>query len=226
MNNFDDADQIFADWAGPRNCSSPSFGFGRLLLAGPACCNLCKGPPCVDSWHKGNMKLLTNRILAQDPTFIDRVAEARLPLAALVLTMNLTVALEVDIFTWAAYSKMSVTKNSWELEAGADGQPWKDSTHPGLWTLWQLDWTGGLHHQDWLYASEWGAGANIDDFSALFPAPGSGLPDYFTILAGRYCGWVIWKFIRFSSCQLLGNWKISDPCLYPTEISKQALNWK
>ena len=31
----------------------------------------------------------------QDPTFIDRVAEARLPLAALVLTMNLTVALEV-----------------------------------------------------------------------------------------------------------------------------------
>ena len=45
------------------------------------------------------MKLLTNRILWQDPTFIDRVAEARLPLAALVLTMNLTVALEVDIFT-------------------------------------------------------------------------------------------------------------------------------
>ena len=31
----------------------------------------------------------------QDPTFIERVAEARLPLAALVLTMNLTVALEV-----------------------------------------------------------------------------------------------------------------------------------
>ena len=141
---------IFPDRPGLGNCSSDSFGFCRLLLAGPACCNLCKGPPCVDSWHKGNMKLLTNRILSQDPTFIDRVAEARLPLAALVLTMNLTVALEVDIFTWAAYSKMSVTKNSWELEAGADGQPWKDSTHPGLWTLWQLDWTGGLHHQDWL----------------------------------------------------------------------------
>ena len=35
-------------------------------------------------------------IKTQDPTFIDRVAEARLPLAALVLTMNLTVALEVD----------------------------------------------------------------------------------------------------------------------------------
>ena len=34
-------------------------------------------------------------IKTQDPTFIDRVAEARLPLAALVLTMNLTVALEV-----------------------------------------------------------------------------------------------------------------------------------
>jgi len=33
-------------------------------------------------------------IFAKDPTFIDRVAEARLPLAALVLTMNLTVALE------------------------------------------------------------------------------------------------------------------------------------
>ena len=35
-------------------------------------------------------------LLAQDPTFIERVAEARLPLAALVLTMNLTVALEVQ----------------------------------------------------------------------------------------------------------------------------------
>lgn len=33
-------------------------------------------------------------IFAKDPTFIERVAEARLPLAALVLTMNLTVALE------------------------------------------------------------------------------------------------------------------------------------
>ena len=42
------------------------------------------------------MKFLTCRILTQDPTFIARVAEARLPLAALVLTMNLTVALEVD----------------------------------------------------------------------------------------------------------------------------------
>ena len=37
-------------------------------------------------------------LLAQDPTFIERVAEARLPLAALVLTMNLTVALEVPSF--------------------------------------------------------------------------------------------------------------------------------
>ena len=42
------------------------------------------------------MKFLTCRILTQDPTFIARVAEDCLPLAALVLTMNLTVALEVD----------------------------------------------------------------------------------------------------------------------------------
>ena len=34
-------------------------------------------------------------VFAKDPAFIERVTEASLPLAALVFTMNLTVALEV-----------------------------------------------------------------------------------------------------------------------------------
>ena len=34
-------------------------------------------------------------VFARDPTFIQRVEEASLPLAALVFSMNLTVALEV-----------------------------------------------------------------------------------------------------------------------------------
>ena len=80
---------IFPDRPGLGNCSSDSFGFCRLLQACSDCVNICQGADATQL-----IKFFT--LKTQDPTFIDRVAEARLPLAALVLTMNLTVALEVD----------------------------------------------------------------------------------------------------------------------------------